>query len=244
MPDRRIECVIVFYEWSVKMRLHRFLCVSTIVMIGSATPLLAQDARDFGVGVGLSTLGPTLEGSYRISPMLRARGILATGFSYEDDEDFEGTETSIDLSVGGGALVADYHPTGGNWRVSGGVYFAGSSLEGRATASPGDSFEFNGEDFTEGEFRIKARSNNQVAPIAMVGYDFNFGRNWALSADLGAIFTNGARLRATGQVPDNDALTQELQDAIDADADVQSAIKDADDLNFYPYISLIGVYRF
>lgn len=213
-------------------------------MFGSTTPLLAQEAGSFGVGVGLSTLGPILEGSYRISPMLRARGILGTGFSYEDNEDFEGTETSIDLSVGGGALVADYYPTGGNWRVSGGVYFAGSSLEGRATASEADPFEFNDEIFTDGEFRIKARSNNQVAPIAMVGYDFNFGRNWALSADLGAIYTGGARLRATGQVSGNEAATQELQDAIDADADIQNAISDADDLNFYPYISLMGVYRF
>lgn len=225
-------------DWVTRMSKKAFsaaIFTASVLAAGSAS---AQVAEGVDVGLGLSTLGATLEGSYRVQPQLRVRGIVSGLFSYETSEEFEGAEVSLDASMSGAGLMADYYVTGGNWRVSGGFFAANGELNASGTASASNPFEYGGQTFTSGErLDLSARFANDVSLMLTTGYDFNPVGNWVVSGEIGALLTGGIDLTATGN-------TAALQSAIDADADVQDAISSAKDIVAYPYLGVTAAFRF
>lgn len=211
--------------------------VSAALISAAATAASAQDMGQITVGAGLSTFGANLEAAYQVNPTLRLRGALMGGvdYSYSDTESeaidgfaVEGT-TEGDAQLGGFALLADYYPTGGAWRVSGGVFVSNTEL---TLTSEVDLATIGAEQAT-----ISGKFFNEIAPMVTAGYEYRFGGGWALTAETGVVYTNGIDLSVTATDPT-------AQAEIDADADVIDAISTAKDVVVWPYVSLGVTYRF
>lgn len=185
------------------------------VLAVSSGAALAQDSS-FGAGLGLSTFGPTLEGTYRIQPNLGVRGVAFVPLSGDlnDVEVADDFEIDGDVSTGAFALMADYYPTGQGWRISGGLFFASDDLvSGTVTdTTSGDTFS--------GSLSMK----EEVAPIITGGYTHVFRNNVYLSGEIGAIFSG---FEATSNSTDADVI-----------ADIAEINGELDDLPAYPYIAV------
>lgn len=208
----------------------RIILFSALVAAGLAPALQAQTAEQFAITGGLSTFGANLEASYKLNPMLRMRGALMGGIAADFDEtDPNGVTSRGEAELGGFALLADYYPTGGAWRLSGGLFMSNTDLNATGTV---DLAVFGAVNAT-----LAAEFANDVAPMITLGYDYAFGGGWALSSEIGAVGTGGIDVRVTANDPT-------LQAQIDNDADVQELIRDADDIVAYPYLALGISYAF
>lgn len=210
--------------------------VSAALISAAATAASAQDMGDITVGAGLSTFGANLEAAYQVNPTLRLRGALMGGISgsYSDTESaaidgfaVDGT-TVGDAQLGGFALLADYYPTGGAWRLSGGVFVSNTEVSLTSEVDLAAGAE---------EATISGKFVNEIAPMVTAGYEYRFGGGWALNFEGGVVYTNGIDLSVTATDPT-------AQAEIDADADVVDAIDTAKDVVVWPYLSLGVTYRF
>ncbi len=212
------------------MNFRTLLSATALTVVCSAAS--AQDAGDVSVGLGLSNFGVNLEGAYQIDPQWRARGAIMGGLStdFEDDDDGDTIEGEFDL--GGAALLADYYPMQGGWRVSGGLFISNTELSATGNVQTGTIALP-----VESGATVTAEFENTVSPMITTGYDWQFSDGWSFNSEIGAIFTGGIDVSYAATLPADQA-------AIDADAEVQEAISDASDINAIPYISLGVSYRY
>jgi hypothetical protein len=191
----------------------------------------AADAEPgaLSLGLGVSTLGATVEAAYRINDSFGVRvpaGYLDASYSDTDD----GLAQDHDLMVGGIGLLGDYYPGLGRLRLSGGAFVNGIDVDGRARGDGvvGDTF-YSGVDLD-----VDGSARNAVMPALSLGLDADIGRRWMLSADLGALYTGGFDIAA------RDSSGQVSQ--ADLDAEVRQRESDAPD--FYPYLKFTVAFRF
>jgi len=198
-------------------------------LVVAAGVVAAQDAGRFGIGVGASTLGPTVEGSYRVNDGFGLR--VPAGFV---SADYDGTEDGIDFEIdadfGGVGLLADYYPGLAGLRLSGGAILSGYSAEGRGR---GDG-EVGGTSYTGVDLDLDATPANTVMPTLSIGYEGRLGARWSLSADLGAMYTGGFDVDLV------DRSGQVAQSDIDAEiAEIEDDLPD-----YLPYLQLVATFRF
>lgn len=211
--------------------------LAAIALCAVTTGVSAQDIGDTSASVGLSTFGVNLEGTYQILPQWRMRGAIMGGLNYSGTETEDGNTFEVDAGLGAFAVMADYYPTTTGWRVSGGVLVNNSNIDSTTTASTSNPIEIDGINYGAGSIKVDANFSKKISPIVTTGYDYRFAKNWMLSGEIGAIYTGGIDLDATGS-------TAQLQTAIDASVDYRDARRDAADLEFYPYISVTVGYSF
>ena len=194
--------------------------ISSILFLGLAGAAAAETG-DIQAGAGLSTFGAMIEGSYEITPQIKARGFYLGGINVSETDSYEsddGTNYNVtaDLSLGALGVVADYYAYGG-WRVSGGLFFSNSSI----------SSEFDdGTDTFEAEIAFK----DDVALMLATGYQYTWDSGVYLSGELGAIFTS---LEASTNAADADFQT-----------DIDDLNAELSDLPAVPYLSLTVGYTF
>ena len=86
--------------------------MKSILVTASAIALLAgaASAQDSNLrfGLGVSTLGGTLEGAYRFNDSWAVRGVLAGGLSGNTTETADGVTYDVTGRLGGFALLGDY----------------------------------------------------------------------------------------------------------------------------------------
>lgn len=109
------------------------------------TTMGAANAGSFGVAATVGTLGAGAELSYALSDRFGVR-VLGAGFGTSLDVDVESSddlEYNGDLDLAHGALLVDYHPFAGTFRVSAGVMVNDDGFDGdggcrQATCDFGD----------------------------------------------------------------------------------------------------------
>ena len=226
---------------------------SAAVLALIAAPAVAQE-NNMRLGLGVTTLGGTLEGQYKINENLAVRGLFAGGLSAKES----GTETDSDVistytgsaNLGGGAVLMDYYVGGTGFKVSGGVLLSTTGIDLSSNLKPnGASFEFGDLDITAGSVDVDASAKFQrkIAPILTVGYDWQITERFSLNAEIGAIAIGGLdiQMKAT---PDADAINAGFDQAA-IDAEIEKEIKKANNdignaANLYPFIGLMGTWRF
>ncbi len=210
------------------MNRNSFIAALAVSAFGVAAQ--AQDTGDFVVGGGLSTFGANLEAGYYINPQLRLRGAVMGGISADFEEtDTDGVTVKGDFNLGGAALLADYYPTGGAWRISGGLFLSNTELTASGEVDLGS--------FGDEEATVSAEFANEISPMVTAGYEYKFGRGWSFNSEIGVLFTGGIDVVFTATDPS-------AQAEIDADTGVQDLISDASDLVVYPYLSFGVTYAF
>lgn len=202
---------------------------------------LAPAAHAAGVSVGgkVSTLGFGLEGEKVLSDSIGVSGVV-NYFPYS----YSGTESDIsyefDLDFMSIGAVADWHPFRGSFRLSGGIFYNGNELKGKA--GPG-SIEVGGVDYTLDSLEAKIEFNS-VAPYVGLGWNTSFKKERGLGFlfEFGALYqgTPKASLSASGSsaVVSNPTFQANLATE---EADLQDALKD---YKWHPVIGIGLNYKF
>ncbi|QIE40698.1 porin family protein [Rhodobacteraceae bacterium SC52] len=206
---------------------RRFCAIA--VFLGAQGAAQAQEPGEFGINLGVSTLGPTIEGTYRISDKLGVR-VPAGYFGGDFDTSEDGIDYDLNASIGGIGLLADYYPLSGGLRLSGGAFLSKYEADGTGQGSGqiGDTI------YNDIDLAFDAEAENYVMPTLSLGYDGSIGQRWTLSADLGAMYTGGFDVTLqdrSGQVSQSDI-----------DAEIANIEGDAPD--FIPYVKLSVGFRF
>lgn len=195
--------------------------------IGTAQAQGLGDA-EFGVSLGASTLGLTVEPSVRLNDRWGLRvPIGAMSFDLEDESN--GEEYTGDVDSAGLGLLADWYPVSGRgFRLSAGAFYTDYKADLWA-----DDVELSGY-VADVEARI--RQKNRFLPAIAVGYDGKLGERGLLSLTVGGMFGNEFEVdgrESTGLVP-QDIVDNEIREIRD----------ELDDFDIIPYIQLSVGFRF
>jgi len=217
-----------------------FAALSLCLLASAAT---AEDrwSDDWNIEARAGTLGLGVDASYKVNDSLALRGgpnVLQ--FDHSDTIDGIDYDAEVDfLNVG--ALV-DWHPFKSGFRVTGGAFFGGNSVD--LVATPIGPVTVGNTTFSAADVgRIDSEIEwNDVSPYLGIGYSnaFHSESNWRFSVDLGAKYNGEADVSYTtnGLLAGNPAFEAE------AERERQNIIDELDDYQFYPVLMVGLSYRF
>ena len=181
----------------------------------------------YGVNLGVSTLGPTVEPTVRLNDRFGLRLPIGSA-SLAFDEESDGHSYDGALDIGGVGLLADFYPYAGGFHVSAGVF-----KTDYAAAFIGNDIEF---DDLEADVSVSLAQKHDVSPALAMGYTGRIYGAMTYSVAAGGIFAGGFDVTA---LTDNPDVTQ-------ADLDEETAdIRDlAEKLDVIPYVQLAVGFAF
>ncbi len=218
---------------------RRVSLIAVVVMLVAA-PLFAGGV---GVGVNLSTLGPGIEVTGKLLPVLNIRGGVQ-GFNYSTSTSIENVRYDADFSTVSGKLLLDVHPFVMGFRITGGVIYNQMNID--LDAQPSGSYNIGGLPIPasqigtlHGEIDI-----DPFAPYVAIG--FGNGAKDKLLLDLGFNVELGvafhkapeAKLMATGPIATDPTFQLLLErERISFEDDIRN-------FKYYPVLQLGISYTF
>lgn len=200
----------------------RFMRWSALIAILVASPAALAE---FSLGGRLSTNGVGLDLGFQFNPSLAGR-LVVNGIGYNYSYEYDDVEYDVKVSLVSPALLLDFRPMQGRFRITGGVGYYGSDIKLRAVPEFG-SYEVGNTTYTAADVGV-LRGNveyRSVAPYLGVGWDF-FGREkkgFGLMVDVGLSYigkpdvtltstgiVSAADLQLEAQAIEDDALTVDL----------------------------------
>ncbi len=223
----------------------KVLSLTTALICGSITSYAADTAvttntNNWDTGLRISTLGAGAELGYKLNDNFRIR-LVGQGFKYSTD--YTDTDLTYDgdldlLTIG---PMLDWHPWGGSFKLSGGLFYNGNEVS--MTAKPTSDVKIGDNTYSPsdiGTVDMKVDFNS-VAPYLGFGWGNAFkGSNWTFNFEMGAMYqgegdlsysTNGAAVNNAAFQADIAKEQDELQDEINK-------------YKFYPVITLGLTYSF
>ena len=206
-----------------------------------ALPLAAQsEGLSFAAKIG--TLGLTAEVSKSVSEHFAVRAGV-NGFDYDYDSTEAGIDYNLELGLQSVSVAADWYPTGGTFRVSGGVLFNGNEVTASSVPVVGGTITVGDMAFSAdqvGTLRSQVDFES-VAPYLGVGWDARFGQSgWGMSFDVGVALQGSPQvaLTADGAIATDPIFTAELE------RERQEFEDSIDGYEYYPVAVLGFSYRF
>ena len=212
------------------------LVTAFAVLSASGSAALAQDQSPYSVGLGLTTLGPTVEGSYQATPELAFRGIIAVPVEGDGTETEDGTDYDYEYETGGFGVVADYYPGVGGLRLTGGLFKSNMSVDFEGSAEGAETIRIGRTTYSNVSVGGDMEFEREFAPMLAVGYSGMVG-GWQLSGEVGALFVQGvdASIEQTGgALPIAEADLEDEEDKLEDDYGI----------NAYPYVGISMTFRF
>lgn len=222
--------------------------ISGLAALLFAMPVQAQ-IGPFAVGAKASTLGLGVEATMRLTGPLALRAsynsytISTTSQSDDSEIDFD-----VKLKLQGTPITLDLHPTGGSFRISGGMVF--NTPTGELTATNATTMTIGGDTYNPGEVgRLKGEIHGRKnAPYLGIGFDnavFSRSRI-SFGFDLGVVavgtlepgLTAETSLSGAAKAQLDANIDRELQKVRDQIADLPAGAK------YYPVIGLSLKLRF
>lgn len=218
-------------------RLSTTLITGVVAAMLISAPAPSAHARSNGIygGIGVSTLGAGADIGYRFNDFFGVR-LNVNYFEWDFDVDYGGVDYDLSANLASAGLLADYHPFGNGFHLTGGIYYNGNVFDVVAQPS-GGTLTIGGTTYPAAAAgRVSGDVEfNDVAPYLGLGYDIALTDNLDFGVDAGLLFHGqpNATLSSTGAVAAAD-LRQEEDDLEDA----------LDDLVAYPVIWFRLIYRF
>lgn len=214
---------------------HFALAITLSAFVACGTIAGAQE-QPFSIGVGVTTLGPTIEGSYEITPQMSLRGIGVVSIEGEDSVTEDDTKYDYEYETGGFGVVADYYPDFGGLRLTGGLFKSNMSFGFEASASGAETIRVGDMTYTNVSVGGDMVFERDVAPLLAVGYTGMVG-GWQLAGEVGALFIGGvdASFEQTGgSVTISEADLQEQEESFEDDYGIGA----------YPYVGVSMTFLF
>ena len=205
------------------------------------------------VGVHGGTLGLGVSAGMDITDRVTARAMVnMLSLDYEETE--SDTEYAGDLDLQTFGLVGDWHPLGGGFRVSGGLFLNNNEVS--ATAQ-GEDVEINDKTYASASLETLLDFET-FAPYFGAGWTSGASGDtgWSFAVDAGMLYQREPRLSVNGMLggdcsfsvsTDGDATTDctdqpTLEDDLEAEhADLAGELED---FKWYPVLAIGVSYRF
>ncbi|MDR2925838.1 MAG: hypothetical protein LBU76_07830 [Azoarcus sp.] len=209
-------------------------------------PAMAEGISPANVGVS-GMVGTTGVGVHVSVPILRTLN-ARFGVSYFEHST-TGSTSNVDykykLKLNTFDALADWHPMGNGFRVTGGLLWNGNKVDATAKARNGE-YEVNGHLYNASQAGdLKGRIDfRDVAPYLGIGWgSAPSSKGWSFSGDLGVIFQGTARASLKNRnCTLSAALCAQLADDIEAERkELRDEVKD---YRYYPVIRAGASYRF
>ena len=204
--------------------------------------LAYADSGRFAVSAKpISTLGLGVEGTARILPKLNAR-LGINYFLYTYDEEADDIDYDIDLNLFSGAVLLDWHPFAGTFRISGGFLLNKNELD--MDARPNEPVEIGDQEYAAADVGTLSGDLDfrSVAPYVGIGWGNAVGedKRWGFVCDLGIVFQGSpdADLAATGPIASDPTFQADLA------REEENLEDDLDFFKYYPVISFGISYKF
>lgn len=209
-----------------------------IVLLGLALLFFAatapsSSAQNVALGVQAGTMGPGIQAHINAGEKLNVRlGGNLISYSrtdqYTDESEGITLEAKSDINLGSMMAVIDFHPTGGAFRFTGGLFYNGNDFSTRVISL--DDYVFS-ETKTFSAERLGELSGDFQWPNwnPYLGLGFGNGPEKAVSFqfDLGVLYTGSPTLDLEG--------TGFIAPTANQDAQINEGIES---FQFYPYLSL------
>ena len=203
------------------------ICAALVLMVLPCSRALAQsqergdgERARFQLGAHGGTLGLGVTAGFDASDRFAVRGLFST-FDYGFDTNRAGNAYDGDLALQSFGILGDWHPAGGGWRVTGGVFGNNNEL----LVGTEGSANIGNRRYT-GNLDINLAFAG-AAPY--VGIGWTSGRNrqgLSFGFDVGALYQGSPRLSATGAVryDDSPAGFEELRCAFRVTPDASASV--------------------
>jgi len=198
-------------------------------------------AAGTGIAVRVNTLGADIDVDHAYSDSIAAR-VGLNYFTYSYDAKKSNIDYDLDLKLKSLALLLDWHPGQGSFRISGGVLWNGNKVDADAKSST--SYKVGDNTYTSAELgKLTGDIEfNKVAPYLGLGWDTSFGKDggWGFVFEIGAVYQGSANvdLSATGTLANDPTFKKDLAKE---ESDFED---DLSNYKIYPVVALGVSYRF
>lgn len=208
------------------------IAVLTVLAV-ACIAVVADDMSPVGVALKVGTPGVGAEGTLRIIDSLNLR-VGANYLGYEYDDELEDVEYEFDIGFFSVPLMLDWHPFGGNWRISIAAVYNDSDV--RLKGRPSENVTIGENEYTSEQVgTLSGKVELQrFAPYIGVGFGnaAMADQRWIFVFDLGIVYLSyDVSLSADGLLASDPQFQQDLQEEED---DIQD---DADEWKIYPILS-------
>lgn len=202
-------------------------------------------AFDVAIGAKVSTLGV----GFDLTTPLEENLNLRTGIQwleYGVDVESDGVNYDADLELFSTLMVADWHPFGGVFKITGGFLINDNNVSGTGEATPGavSTFTINDTVYNAADIgKLEAEiSYNTVAPYLGIGWGNPVSKdsNWTFFCDIGVAFMGSPSVdvKASGAIASNEIFMTGLEQE-------RKEIEDnLDPYGYYPVVTLGLSYKF
>lgn len=212
----------------------RHIMAPAILALAFSTPAMAEISDPgFGVNVGASTLGLTVEPNWRINDRFGVRAPVGSG-SFSFSREVDGMEHDGEADSFGVGLLGDYYPFGGGFRISAGAFVTDYS----ADMTTGDV----SSGVVTARIDSVATQRDKVMPAIAAGYDLQVGERGVISLTGGTMFGSGFDVESLQTVT---LFGEDVSDrAPRAEDQISSLEEDFDSLKVLPYAQVSFGIRF
>ena len=232
-----------------------FLCSTVLATIGAPKADAIEGLESIQVGVHGGTLGVGVNAGFALTDRVTARAMVNTlSLDYEETE--SDTEYKGDLDLLTFGLVGDWHPLGGGFRVTGGLFLNNNEVSATAQS---DDVEIDDKTYKSASLATLLDFET-IAPYLGAGWTSGTSGDagWSFTVDGGLLYQREPRLSVSGMlgtdcsfsvsrdgvatVANNCEDRQELQEDLEAEhADLSG---DLEDFKWYPVLAIGVSYRF
>lgn len=206
-----------------------------------ALPAHAAGTVDIGVTAGTLGYGPqfgvvlvpnSFDARLNVGYLNRSYNTASNGVDYDGH-----------LKLQNVGLLGDWHPFGGAFRLTGGVFYNNNTFDLTGTLAAGQTYTVNGVSYTAqpGDHATAHVDFNKFAPYIGFGWgDASSNAGFHFTSDIGVMYQGkpSAQINVTTQPAYQAAANQYAQSA-------QSSLQsDLNSFRWYPVIQLGLVYRF
>ena len=201
------------------------------LLIAATAPAAVAEV---GLGVKAGTLGIGVEGTFALAGGLNLRAGI-NNYTHGYSESASDIDYDVDLDLESYALLLDWHPFAGTFKLTGGLLSNKNRAAMRAT--PNGPVTIGGSTQPVGTLRGEV-DFKKTAPYAGLGWGNAAGKRggFGFSAELGVLFQGAPDVTLTSS---NSSVSQS-----DLDAEARDIENDLDDFKAYPVISFGFSYQF
>lgn len=199
-------------------------------------------AEGFGLEAKVSTLGLGAELHYGFSDYFNAR-LGLNNFTYDYNTTEDDIEYNFDLELKSTALLVDFHPFGGRFRLTGGILNNKNEFQGNAALA--NDYTIGGTTYTSEEVgtltgRVFFEDDN--VPYLGLGWASNPGDSGlSISFDIGVVLQGEPSASLTTQ---GGTLIDDPQFQDDLQQEEQALQDDMREFDTYPVASIGLQFRF
>lgn len=207
---------------------------SLIGLSALALSVIAAPAKaDTTINGKLSTLGLGLEAAFPIKQDIDVRVGLNT-YNRNFNKDSSGTNYDGKLKLSNVLVTADWHPTAGAFRISGGLMYNGNKFDMTASPTSGGTITVNNINYNvPAGSNVKANVDfRSIAPYLGIGWGRTpKNRGISFTSDIGVVFQGAPRSNLSTNISSAIIPASEISKA---NATLQSNLHN---FKIYPVIS-------